>query len=95
MFPQAFRHAGRKKGFALDTRSHPTACWPGRKGVGLAPLNSPLGASRGGTTRRVGGRLQPLSGLIHIKGRQAGPVGIAVGKSVPGPVFAKVSNGEN
>jgi hypothetical protein len=31
MSPQAFRHAGRKKGFALDTRSHPAAMFFNKK----------------------------------------------------------------
>ena len=61
MFPQAFRHAGRKKGFALDTRSHPAALFVRRKAGelrfatwgephtpgGISPnWNSPLGAGR-------------------------------------------------
>ena len=36
-----------------------------------------------GSRACTGGRLQALSGLVHIKGRQAGPAGIAVVKSVP------------
>jgi hypothetical protein len=36
MVPQAFRHAGRKKGVALDTRSHPTAVLTRQKVRGVA-----------------------------------------------------------
>ena len=33
--PPAFRHAGRKKGFALDARSHPRHVCPGEKALPL------------------------------------------------------------
>ena len=94
-FPQAFRHAGRKKGFALDTRSHPAALFVSRKAGELRfatwgypipretfpRLKSSLLEEAAGVPAQLGGRLQALSDLVHTERPEAVPKGAIVGKS--------------